>query len=155
MIDIQERRSKKAVPRGRPLHDYVNLYFHARNPMLFTRRAQHAELSVLRISATVLDLPNTVISDGNAASNYTAFFPSPSGLANLNSEEVFAEWWTDPNPILELEKKRKKCAELLVPHKVEAMHILGAYVSCGQARDVLTAMGFSLPIIVDAHLFFL
>jgi len=30
MDEIQERRKKVVVPGGRPLHQYVNLYFHAR-----------------------------------------------------------------------------------------------------------------------------
>ena len=29
MDEIQERRKKVVVPGGRPLHQYVNLYFHA------------------------------------------------------------------------------------------------------------------------------
>ncbi len=114
MVEIQEKRDRKVVPGGLPLHDYVNLYFCARNPMLFKRREQHEELCVLRISTAVLDLPGAVISDGNAASGWTAFYPSPSGLAELNPEDLFAERWTDPDPILEWNKKRRKCAELLV-----------------------------------------
>jgi hypothetical protein len=34
MPQIQQRRTKKSVPGGRHLHDYANLYFDARNPML-------------------------------------------------------------------------------------------------------------------------
>jgi hypothetical protein len=32
---IQTRRSPKTVPGGKSLHEYVNLYFHARNLMLY------------------------------------------------------------------------------------------------------------------------
>jgi len=41
MEEIQERREKKIVPGGRPLHEYVNLYFHARNPMLYVRHVKN------------------------------------------------------------------------------------------------------------------
>ena len=61
MAEIQQRRSGKVVPGGRPLHDYVNLYFHARNPMLYKRKAQHQGLCVLRISPEVLDLSGAII----------------------------------------------------------------------------------------------
>ncbi len=142
MTEIQQRRTRKVVPGGRPLHDYVNLYFHARNPMLFTRREQHGELFVLRISAAVLDMPDVIITDGNAASDYTAFYPSPEGLLHLNSHEIFAEWWTDANPFVEWAKKRKKCAELLVPDMVNAEYIVGAYVSSDAARRAMVALGF-------------
>lgn len=38
MQPVQERRDGKAVPQGLRLHQYANLYFDARNPMLFKRR---------------------------------------------------------------------------------------------------------------------
>ena len=155
MLEIQDLRSKKVVPGGRPLHDYVNLYFHARNPMLYKRQAQHQTLCVLRIGPDVLDLPGAVICDGNAASDYTRFLSSPGGLQFLSRDEVFAEWWTDMNPIVKWEKARKKCAEVLVPDQIEVRCIIGAYVSCQAAQGALAAAGFQLPIKVDAHLFFL
>lgn len=154
MPEIQDMRTRKVVPGGRPLHDYVNLYFHARNPMLYKRQAEHQTLCVLRISAAVLDLPNVVITDGNAASQYTAFWPSPNGLQHLNGEDVYAKWWTDENEIVKWEKTRKKCAEVLVPDQIRANCILGAYVSCEQAKAALATVGFGLPIAIDAQLFF-
>ncbi|MBK9140202.1 MAG: DUF4433 domain-containing protein [Verrucomicrobia bacterium] len=154
MPEIQATRTKKVVPRGRPLHDYVNLYFHARNPMLYKRQAEHQTLCVLRISATVLDLPNVAITDGNAASQYTAFRPSPDGLQYLNRQDVYAEWWTDSDPIVQWRKKSAKCAEVLVPDCIAPNNILGAYVSCEQAKAALAKVGFGLPIAIDAHLFF-
>jgi hypothetical protein len=35
MQEIQDKRDQKQVPSGLRLHQYANLYFHARNPMLF------------------------------------------------------------------------------------------------------------------------
>ena len=32
---IQARRQRVTLPDGLPLHQYANLYFHARNPMLY------------------------------------------------------------------------------------------------------------------------
>jgi hypothetical protein len=154
MPEIQQLRSVKVVPGGRPLHDYVNLYFHARNPMLYKRQAQHQELCVLRISPDALDFPSAIICDGNAASDYTRFWPSPGGLRFLSGDDVFAEWWTDANPIEESRKRRIKCAEVLVPDQIEVCYITGAYVSCPAAQGALAAAGFRLPITVDAHLFF-
>lgn len=52
------------VPGGRPLHEYVNLYFCARNPMLFRIKDLHLELCVLQIDTNVLDLPGVVITGG-------------------------------------------------------------------------------------------
>jgi hypothetical protein len=155
MAEIQQRRSGKVVPGGRPLHDYVNLYFHARNPMLYKRKAQHQELCVLRISPEVLDLSGAIICDGNAASNYTRFWHSPEGLQFLCRDDVFAEWWTDEDIFEKWRKTRAKCSEVLVPDRIEVRYIIGAYVSCQAAQGALAETGFKLPIKVDAHLFFL
>lgn len=70
---VQERRDQKHVPGGLKLHQYANLYFHARNPMMFKRLAEASNLCVLRVSTQVLALEGAVISDQNAASDYARF----------------------------------------------------------------------------------
>jgi hypothetical protein len=151
---VQERRESKVVPGAKPLHEYVNLYICARNPMMYLRRAQHQDLCVLQISSAVLNLPNVVIADGNAASGPTAFWRSPSGLAKVDKDTVFAEWWTDPDPFTLWENRRVKCAEVLVPDKLDARLVLGAYVSCDVAESKLRALAPTLRIIIDPHMFF-
>jgi ssDNA thymidine ADP-ribosyltransferase DarT-like protein len=135
---VQERRESKVIPGAKPLHEYVNLYICARNPMMYLRRAQHEALCVLQISPAVLSLRGVVIADGNAASDYTSFWPSPSGLVKIDEDAVFAERWTDPDTITEWRNKRVKCAEVLVPDKLDAKSILGAYVSCDAAEVQLS-----------------
>lgn len=151
---VQERRESKVIPGAKPLHDYVNLYICARNPMLYLRRSQHQALCVLQITPAVLDLNGVIIADGNAASGPTAFWPSPAGLAKVHKETVFAEWWTDSNEFVLWENRRVKCAEVLIPHGLEARFISGAYVSCEPAEVQLKALAPSLKIVVDPHLFF-
>jgi hypothetical protein len=127
--EIQDRRVGKPVPGGLQLHDYVNTYFHARNPMM--SRLQYygcPPIVVLRVSAEILDLPGAVISDGNAASGPTRFFAAPDGLERLNEERVFAAWWTDPDEFAKAEKKRQRCAEVLIPHRIGVEFLQGAYV---------------------------
>ena len=154
MPEVQELRAKKIVPGGRPLHDYANLYVCARNPMLYKRCDQHDKLCVLRVSPDVLDLRNVVISDGNAASEYTAFGPSPWGLRLIDNELVFLERWTDPDVIKKWHKARVKCAEVLVPDRVDSRYILGAYVSGVEGQRALAATGVGISATIDAHLFF-
>jgi hypothetical protein len=156
MDAVQERRRRKVVPGGRPLHDYVNLYFCARHPMLFKRKSNHLDLCVLAVDLTVLDLPDTVITDQNAASGYARFLPSPRGLALLDHSLIFAEYWTDQNdPIAQMRKKRAKCAEVLVPDLVPSRYLLRAHVSCREAaRTALEASGGQLKPHLNAHLFF-
>lgn len=124
--EIQDRRAKVVVPGGKRLHDYVNLYIHARNPMMYKRKQQHMDLCVLRISSEVLDLPGVVISDGNAASAYVRFAPAPAGLAIVDRELAFARYWTDPDPIEWFRRSVARCAEALVPDQLDPRFIQGA-----------------------------
>lgn len=124
---VQGIRAGKDVPGGQPLHDYANVYFDARNPMMSVLRDDNPDLVVLRISPEVLDLPGAVIADGNAARPETRFFPSPAGLANLDADFVFAEWWTDPDYFVKYEKKRRRMAELLVPERIPPDYLVGCY----------------------------
>jgi len=151
---VQERRESKVIPGAKPLHEYVNLYICARNPMMYLRRSQHEALCVLQISSAVLTLPGVVIADGNAASGPTAFWQSPSGLSKVDKDTVFAEWWTDPNEFVLWENRRVKCSEVLVPRKLDAKFITGAYVSCDGAKAQLKVLVPRLKIVVDPHMFF-
>lgn len=137
---VQERRESKVIPGAKPLHEYVNLYICARNPMMYLRRAQHEALCVLQISPAVLTLPGVVIADGNAASGPTAFWQSPSGLSKVDKDTVFAEWWTDANEFVLWENRRVKCAEVLIPNGLGAKFISAAYVSCDAAEARLRAL---------------
>ena len=87
---IQDMRKGKTVAyagqrRQRKLHSYANLFLHGRNSMLkeLCYRCGHETVAVVRISVNVLDLPDVVIADQNAASKYARFGSSPQGLAYL------------------------------------------------------------------------
>jgi hypothetical protein len=152
---IQDRRSSVVVPGGRPLHEYANLYICARNPMLFLRRGQHEELCVLQVSPDVLDLPGVVVVSGNASSGYVRFGPGPRGLAVVDRDLTFAEYWTDPDEIERWRKKCAKCAEVLVPDSVDPEHITGLYVSGEAGTQRVVALDIpEIPITIDGHLFF-
>jgi len=155
MKEMQDRRAKVRVPGGRPLHEYANLYICARNPMLRKRKNQHLEICVLRVSADVVDLANVVVTDQNAASKYVRFAKAPIGLAIVNEDQVFAEWWTHPeDQIREWQHASVKCAEVLIPDRVEPRFICGAYVSCDEAKATLDALNTGLAVTVDRRLFF-
>jgi hypothetical protein len=79
MQEIQYKRKNKKIPGARKLHQYANLYFDAHNPMLSRRRDQNNQICVLRIDISVLDLPNVIITDRNAASGYVRFYPEKEG----------------------------------------------------------------------------
>ena len=156
LSDVQDKRNLKTVPSGLRLHQYANLYFCARNPMMYKRRNHRDNLCVLRISKEVLKLQNVVLADQNAASKYVSFYKSPQGLHSINFDMVFADNWKHPeDQIAEWRHSSAKCAEVLVPHCVEVEYIDGAYVANEKAKTNLENTGFNKPITINAHMFFM
>lgn len=149
---VQDHRAGKRVPGGRPLHEYVNLYFDARNAMMWMRRAD--DLLVIRISPLVLDLEGVVVSDGNAANGPTRFFPSPTGLAHLDAERVYAEWWTHEDYWTQRERKRQRQAEVLVPDVVAPEYILGCYTWRRPTAEICQRLVAHWEVEVNAHVYF-
>lgn len=151
---VQDRRDKKRVPGGLKLHQYANLYFHARNPMLHRRLTEVDELCVLRVSTQVLACTGTVITDQNAASDYVRFL-APNQWELLDMDDIFADDWRHPgDQIAYWRHKSRKCAEVLVPNRVEPRFVRGAYVVDAAAQARLVTMGCKLPINVNSFMFF-
>ncbi|MDY6909566.1 MAG: DarT ssDNA thymidine ADP-ribosyltransferase family protein [Thermodesulfobacteriota bacterium] len=69
-------------------------------------------------------------------------------------EWTFAEYWTDADQITEWQKKAAKCAEVLVPDKVEPAYITGAYVACQEAQAALKSLAKGVAVEINSHLFF-
>ena len=155
MKEVQERRHDKRIRGGLKLHQYANLYFCARNPILFKRQNERDHLCVLRISRETLMLPKVVLTDQNAGSDYVRFLPSPAGLRLINFDWVFLSDWNDSDQIQYWKKKSAKCAEVLVPNKLPVEYIKGAYVANETAQTALEQTGFDKAITINAELFFL
>lgn len=154
MMAIQERRDRVRVPGGLLLHHYANLYFHARNPMMYTRQGEVNNLCILRVNTKVLEIPDTVITDQNASSDYVRFL-SPNDLDQLPLDRIYAEDWRHPDDrIAYFRHKSQKCAEVLVPNVIPNNYIFGAYVIDEDARNALMQMNFPHSIEINSYLFF-
>lgn len=153
MQPVQERRDKKRVPRGLMLHQYANLYFHARNPMIFVRKEEAPRLCVLRVAVAVLGMPGAVLVDRNASGDWARFL-QPEQWRLLDFDRIYAADWRDADRFEYYDRKQKKCAEVLVPHRVEPRFLTGAYVMDQATERRLMALGFRLPVKVDPDLFF-
>ena len=68
---------------------------------------------------------------------------------------TFAENWTHPDPIEYYRRKAAKCAEVLVPDRVDPAFLMGAYVSYQQSLGRLSGLVPGLAVTVNPHLFFL
>jgi hypothetical protein len=151
---VQEKRDQKQVPGALKLHQYANLYFHARNPMMFRRQDQAHELCVLRISTMVLALPGTVTTDQNAASDYVRFL-HPRQWQVLDFDAIYAMDWRHPDDqIAHWRHSSQKCAEVLIPQRVEPIYVTGAYVVDDVARERLETLGLALLVTSNPVLFF-
>lgn len=153
MVATQEKRDKKSVPNGLALHEYANVYFHARNPMLYKRQAEFGNLCILRISIEILELDGVVLTDQNASSDYVKFI-APSQIHELPLDKIYAEDWRDQDQVTYWRNKSAKCAEVLVPNQIEAQYIKGAYVLNDQVNQDLMGQGFKHSIEVNPHIFF-
>lgn len=114
--DVQAGRAAKVVPAsGRPLHDYVPLYFGSRTPMVAVNQTHNEDLVFIRFSLDLLAMGGVVITDGNARSD-TTHFRVYTQLADLDLVDPKAintvKYAGDP------ELKRKKQAEVLVPNRL-------------------------------------
>lgn len=156
MQAVQDLRASIRLPNGRMLHEHVNLYFDARNPMMYVRKEQHRQLTVLRVDPRVLDLQGVMISDGNAARRFGTRFsrPDEEGFSHLDEEKVYSDDWRHPDPQVKDELKRIRCAEVLVPDRVDTAFVVGAYCSCEEAETMLIASGCTIDTTRYEHLFF-
>lgn len=92
MQNIQEsRRNKIIAGTNKKLHDYANLYFDAHNPFLYQTQKFNDEICVLRIDTSVFDIPNAIITDRNASSDYVRFYPVAEGLTAIDKNRLFSD----------------------------------------------------------------
>jgi len=155
MEEIQDRRKIKRIPGARKLHKYANLYFDAHNPTLSKRRDQNDQICVVCINTSVLNLPGVIISDRNAAADYARFYTVKEGLAALDKDKIYAKYWTNAqNQFDYWEQKSIKCAEILVPDRVESKYILGAYVANQTALKAFKKLRIQLTVSIRSDIFF-
>jgi len=153
MAEIQERRDKVKIPGGLMLHKYANVYFHARNPMLYKLQGQLQNICVLKISTEIRHIDGVVIADQNASSDYVRFL-SIGQVSEIDLEAVYSRDWNDDHQPTYWRKKSQKCAEMLIPKYIESRYITGAYVLNDTVKEKLKECGFTLPITIDSDLFF-
>lgn len=165
--EVQSIRKCKTVPGGKPLHHYANLYLNPRNPMLFKiisdEPGKKARIAIIGIDPNIIFSQGTVITDGNAASEATRFYPSPSGLAELEPKRtrIFMKYWiATGNPARESENKRLQCAEVLVPDRVPPEYLRHLYLA---SEDVAASVrklysqqigSLNLQVVVKPYYFF-
>ncbi len=136
---VQQWREKKRLPHGKALHDYANLYFDARNAMMFQRiyplknsgRAGLLDsLCVYRVDPTILDEPDVWVTDIGAGGSTVGFYLVHEGLPRLKADRVYADSWNVGDPAEQEQRKKERMAEVLVPSSVPPKFFLGVAGLC-------------------------
>lgn len=95
-----------------------------------------------------------MLADSNASSDYVRFL-HPSQWKVLDFDAIYAmDWRHQGDPIAYYRHRSLKCAEVLVPHRIETDMLIGAYSVDRAAATRLASLGFGLPVVVDSVLFF-
>jgi hypothetical protein len=130
---IIERRKQKKAPNGKSLWSFANLYFNARNPMLFKIRCDRSvdDVAILGISPELLNRQDIFVTTGNAAHSQTeikSIAEARKSLPRIVSETEIEYWRVTDGT------KRKIMAECLVPELVPPEMIRSVYVASHAAR---------------------
>ena len=154
--DVQAARAKITIPvTGRPLHDYVPLYFGFKTPMVAVNKAIYESLLFILFSLDILETSGVVISDGNARSTQTKFtlFSSIDDLSLLDVQAVLGTKYAADS-----ELKRKKQAELLVPDSLPIRKALIVLCFSENTRNTVSGLaqkhGISLAARVNKGWYF-
>ncbi len=130
---IVQNRKDKITPDGKSLWNYANFYFQPRNPMLFRVLRENPDngIIVLAIKPSILKIPGTFITTGNAANQLTQILPA-SNYKNVKDQIIQGidiKWWKEEDG-----SKRKIMAECLVPESVPSNLIQAIYVPSQKAK---------------------
>ena len=75
-------------------------------------------------------------------------------MAVLDEQRVYAEYWTDSDMWTYFEKKRQRCAEILVPDLVPPGFLIGCYVCADGLVQACQDAAPHLEVAVNARVFF-
>lgn len=141
--EIVKRRKSKKTPDGKSLWSFANLFFNARNAMLYKVSCDTSvdNIAIVGVSPLILNYPGIFVTDGNAASDETSIMrPSSKSIPRIFKETQQKYW----NPFDG--SKRKMMAECLVPSEVPKDYIISIYVASFRSRDrVKEILGSEYP----------
>jgi len=107
------------------------------------------------VDKSILNCPTAIVSDQNACGGYARFAAGVAGLARIDKDTVYAEYWTHSgDQIATWRHKAAMCAEVLVLDSVPPAYIKGIYVSCGESKAEVEGALPALSLTVEPYLFF-
>jgi hypothetical protein len=158
--EINSMRADKRLSSGKSIHDYVNLFFNARNPMLFRcfwdydHGSNPNALCILKVAHTVLWRSNVLVTDGNAAHHRTTDAPLTAGSVMLDRRMVYAKSWNSASQSQKDENTRCMMAEVLIPNRVPPVFIKTVYFRNESELQLAGIRVGSAPFEVNPRSFF-
>lgn len=156
--DVQAgRASIEITATGRPLHDYVPLYFGFKTPMVAVNQTHNESLLFLRFPLDLLELGGVVITDGNARSRETQF-RKYTEIQDLELIDVRAVHTVKYAGSGNEQLRRRKQAEVLIPDFLALKWLRD--VIClneavrAQALDIFAKSGIKMSVIVNPGWYF-
>ncbi len=155
--DVQAGRATIVVSVSeKPLHDYVPLYLGFKTPMVAINQAHNEELLFLRFSLDILATSGAVVCNGNARSQSSKFylFNGPEIFSKIDIAAVRSVKYAK-----DLEMKRKKQAEVLIPDRLPIAQMLDmiCYSKSAQTRalSILNEFGIKKDVRVNQGWYFM
>lgn len=152
--EIVAARKDRLTPDGKSLWSFANLYFNARNPMLYRVIHERSldDIAVVCVRPTMLQREDILITTGNARASLSSILPHSKGMEVLPEikRQVGIVWWKQEDG-----SKRKIMAECLVPDLVPPDYIEEIYVASHKVREKVKArLPSRIPIIPEPNMFF-
>lgn len=153
--EIVNNRKSRLTPDRKSLWEYANVYFQARNPMMYRviHEKSKRDLAVIGVLPAVLRLPHVTITDGNAANNPTQFFNASEGLRVIEGQwkVIQSDWWN----VLD-GSKRKIMAECLVVDRIPAEYIHTVFVADHDTKKRVEGLirPSTIPVVPEPNIFF-
>ena len=144
-------RRDKQLPNGRMLKEYVNLYFCARNAMLYRVICNlgRENLIILQIDPAIIQSPDTYVSDRNAAASSAHFYPARDYQKIIDFKILKKAYWSDSD-----DTKQRMMAEVLVPDQIASDKIIGIFLHKPNHAIASLAAAKRVEVSVEPKLFF-
>jgi len=152
--EIVTDRKSILAPDSKSLWSFANLYFQARNPMLYRviYEKSYKNIAVVEVKPDLLDRPDIFITTGNARASDSEILSQKVGVKRLRQirKDVDVVWWKPEDG-----SKRKIMAECLVPDLVPSNFIQAVYVATHEvAEEAKKLLPSDIPIIPEPNTFF-
>lgn len=146
-LEIVKSRQEKKAPNGKSLWSFANLFFQARNPMLYRVNCEKGveNIAIIGVNRVLFSRSDSFVSTGNAAHHKSKILSQPTRLdrSNPDRKEFFRVlkeiskmvWWNEG-----FDAKRRIMAECLILDEIPPEYIQSIYVANHDIAKKVEAM---------------